>query len=462
MRIKLRIPSFARFILAFTLAVSVCACDGADKDSDIPETPGNTDNEKPAEDSNVDQRTEENVSLYSDKTDFYFRNDIRPEDEVTVKGPDGKPVKWIDIDEYVKSGYVYKYLKISENMSQKDRKAEAVIFRNGQKIFTYHIMQSHQDSYGYDPPDWEIIGSGNVYASFSGGSSAAMWNNRKLTLLEGSEFVAGIGMLKDRYLYSCALAKGKDFRTIIYKDGVQEKVMENCNAADFTVSGLTLFTGGSWSENKKEYPAYWRGEEMTDLSGDKTIEGSVSCIAVEGNDVYAGGACYIWKNRKGTEMPHDGYDAAVVTDIVVEGSDVYASGYLKKGDDDFRACWWQDGALHLLDTDGDRGNSAAIAILRYDGKTYIGGYVDQYRAALWTDGKLTRITSYNGHINALAARGKDEVFAAGDKDGKPVIWRIRSRYAGEKTELFMDTSEDGVNNDEMYGNVVDLIVCAKR
>ena len=96
-------PSFARFILAFTLAVSVCACDGAGKDSDIPETPGNTDNEKPAEDSNVDQRTEENVSLYSDKTDFYFRNDIRPEDEVTVKGPDGKPVKWIDIDEYVKS-----------------------------------------------------------------------------------------------------------------------------------------------------------------------------------------------------------------------------------------------------------------------------------------------------------------------------------------------------------------------
>ena len=462
MKIDLRMPSFARFILALSVAVSVCACDGADNSSDIPEAPGNTGEEKPADGSGTEQKSEKNVSIYSDATDFYFENDVRPEDVVTVDGLDGKPVKWIDIDEYLKSGYAYKYLKISENMSQKDRKAEAVIFRDGQKIFTYHITQSHQDSYGYDPADWEIIGSGNVYASFSGGSSAAMWNNRKLTLLEGSEFVAGIGMLKDRYLYSCALAKGKDFRTIIYKDGVQEEVMENCNAADFTVSRLTLFTGGSWSENRKEYPAYWRGGTMTDLSADKTIEGCVSCIAVDGNDVYAGGAGYIWKNFKGTEMPHDGYDSAVITDIVIDGSDVYASGYLRKGEEELRACWWQDGALHLLDTDGDRGNSAAIAILRYDGKTYIGGYVDQYRAALWTDGKLTRITSYNGHINALAARGRDEVFAAGDKDGKPVIWRIRSRYAGEKTELFMDTSEDGVNNDEMYGNVVDLIVCAKR
>ena len=454
--------SLARFMLAFSLAVSVCACDGADNDSDIPETPGNTEDGTPAEDSNVDLRSEENVSLYSDETEFYFGNDIRPEDEVTVKGLDGKSVKWIDIDEYVKSGYAYKYLKISENMSQKDRNADVVIFRNGQKIFTFHITQSHQDSYGYDPADWEIIGAGNVYASFTGGSSAAMWNNRNMTLLDGSEFVAGMGMLNDRYLYSCALAKGKDFRTIIYKDGVQEKVMENCNAADFTVSGLTLFTGGSWSENRKEYPAYWRGGEMTDLSENKAIEGYVSCIAVDGNDVYAGGTGYIWKNFKGTEVPHDGYDSAVVTDIVLDGSDVYASGYLKKGEEEFRACWWQDGALHLLDTEESSGNSSAAAILRYDGKTYIGGYVDQYRAALWTDGKLTRVTSYNGHINALAARGKDEVFAAGDKDGKPVIWRIRTRYAGEKKEMFMNTAVDGADNDGMYGNVTSLVVCAKR
>ena len=453
---------FAKFILAFTLAASVSSCDGADNSSDIPETPGNTGEDEPADNSGIEQKSEKNVSIYSDATDFYFENDVRPEDVVTVAGLDGELVKWIDIDEYLKSGYAYKYLKVSENMSQRDRNADAVIFRDGKKIFTYHIMQSHQDSYGYDPADWEIIGSGNVYASFSGGSSAAMWNNRRLTLLEGSEFVAGMGVLKDRYLYSCALAKGKDFRTIIYKDGVQEEVKENCNAADFTVSGLTLFTGGSWSENRKEYPAYWRGGTMTDLSKNKTIEGSISCIAVDGNDVYAGGAGYIWKNLKGTEMPHDGYAAAVVTDIVTDGSDVYASGYLKKGEESFRACWWQDGALHLLDTDVDRGNSAAVAILRYDGKTYIGGYVDQYRAALWTDGKLTRLTSYNGHVNALAARGKDEVFAAGDKDGKPVIWRIRSRYAGEKTELFMNTSEDGVDNDDMYGNVTSLIVCAKR
>lgn len=460
---KFSVPSFARVLLAFALVVSVPSCDGIDKDSENTETPDDNGEEEvtPPDNSEAESKTEADVSLYSDEADFYFPNDFKSEDQVAVKGLDGKSVKWIDIDEYIKSGYGYKYLKISENMSGKDRKADAVITRNGEVVFTYHITQSHEDSYGYDPSYWEIIGSGNIYANFNS-SSAAMWNNRNLILLEGAEFVSGIGMINDRYLYSCALAKGKDFRTIIYKDGVQTEVMENCNATDFTVSGISLYVGGSWSENKKEYPAYWSNGEMTDLSENKTIEGRVSCIAVDGNVVYTGGTNYMWKNFKRTEMPHDGYDSAYVTEIVVDGSDVYASGYLIKGEENFRACWWQNGALHLLDIENNSGNSIAAAILRHDGKTYIGGYVEGYRAALWTDGKLKRLTSYNGHVNALAARGKDEVFAAGDKDGYPIIWRVRSRYAGETKEIYMNTSEDGLRNDDMHGNVTGIIVCAKR
>ena len=458
---KFRMPSFARVLLAFALVVSVPSCDGIDNDSENTETPGGDEGNPPSENVGEESKTETDVSLYSDETDYYFSDVIKPEDQVTVKGLDGKSVNWIGIDEYIKSGYGYKYLKISENMSRNDRRADAVITRNGQTVFTYHITQRHEDSYGYDPSYWEIICSGNIYANFNG-SSAAMWNNGNLTLLEGAEFVPGIGMLKERYLYSCALAKGKDFSTIIYKDGVQEKVLKNCKATDFTVSGISLYTGGSWSENEKEYPAYWYNGEMTDLSENKTIEGQVSCIAVDGNDVYAGGTNYMWKNFHRDELPHDGYDSAHVTEIFVDDSGVYASGYLIKGEDNFRACWWQDGALHLLDIEGPIENSAAHAILRHDGKTYIGGYVNGYRAALWTDGKLKRLTSYNGHVNALAARGKDEVFAAGDKGGYPIIWRVRSRYAGETKEIFMNTSEDGLHNDDMYGNVTDIIVCAKR
>ena len=458
---KFRMPSFARVLLAFALVVSVPSCDGIDNDSENTETPGGDEGNPPSENVGEESKTETDVSLYSDETDYYFSDVIKPEDQVTVKGLDGKSVNWIGIDEYIKSGYGYKYLKISENMSRNDRRADAVITRNGQTVFTYHITQRHEDSYGYDPYYWEIICSGNIYANFNG-SSAAMWNNGNLTLLEGAEFVPGIGMLKERYLYSCALAKGKDFSTIIYKDGVQEKVLKNCKATDFTVSGISLYTGGSWSENEKEYPAYWYNGEMTDLSENKTIEGQVSCIAVDGNDVYAGGTNYMWKNFHRDELPHDGYDSAHVTEIFVDDSGVYASGYLIKGEDNFRACWWQDGALHLLDIEGPIENSAAHAILRPDGKTYIGGYVNGYRAALWTDGKLKRLTSYNGHVNALAARGKDEVFAAGDKGGYPIIWRVRSRYAGETKEIFMNTSEDGLHNDDMYGNVTDIIVCAKR
>lgn len=461
---KFSVPSFARVLLAFALVVSVPSCGGIDKDSENTETPGDNGEEEvtPPDNSEAESKTEADVSLYSDEADFYFSNDFKSEDQVAVKGLDGKSVKWIDIDEYIKSGYGYKYLKISENMSGKDRKADAVITRNGEVVFTYHITQGHEDSYGYDPSYWEIIGSGNIYASFTGGSYATMWNNRDMTLLEGAEFVSGIGMIKDRYLYSCALAKGKDFRTIIYKDGVQAEVMENCNATDFTVSGISLYTGGSWSEKKKEYPAYWYNGDMTDLSENKTIEGRVSCITVDGNVVYTGGTNCMWKNFERIEMPHDGYDSAYVTEIVVDGSDVYASGYLIKDEENFRACWWLNGALHLLDIENNSGNSIAAAILRHDGKTYIGGYVDGYRAALWTDGKLKRLTSYNGHVNALAARGKDEVFAAGDKDGYPIIWRVRSRYAGETKEIYMNTSEDGLHNDDMHGNVTGIIVCAKR
>ena len=460
---KFRVPVFARLLLAFTLVVSLPSCDGADNGTESTETPddNNKEEETPPDNTEEESKTETDVSLYSDEADYYFSGGLMPEDQVTVKGLDGKAVNWIDIDEYIKSGYGYKYLKISENMSQKDRKADAVISRNGQTVFTYHITQKHEDSYGYDPSYWEIIGSGNIYANFNS-SSAAMWNNRNLTLLEGAEFVSGIGMIKDRYLYSCALAKGKDFRTLIYKDGVQAEVMENCNATDFTVSGISLYTGGSWSENKKEYPAYWYNGDMTDLSKNKTIEGRVSCITVDGNVVYTGGTNCMWKNFERIEMPHDGYDSAYITEIVVDGSDVYASGYLIKGEENFQACWWQNGNLHLLDTEDNSGNSIAAAILRHDGKTYIGGYVGGYRAALWTDGKLNRLTSYNGHVNALAARGKDEVFAAGDKDGKPIIWRVRSRYAGETKEIIMNTSKDGLHNDDMYGNVTGIIVCAKR
>ena len=461
---KFSVSSFARVLLAFALVVSVPSCDGIDKDSENTETPDDNGEEEvtPPDNSEEESKTEADVSLYSDEADFYFSNDFKSEDQVAVKGLDGKSVKWIDIDEYIKSGYGYKYLKISENLSGKDRKADAVITRNGEVVFTYHITQGHEDSYGYDPSYWEIIGSGNIYASFTGGSYATMWNNRNLTLLEGAEFVSGIGMIKDRYLYSCALAKGKDFRTIIYKDGVQAEVMENCNATDFTVSGISLYTGGSWSEKKKEYPAYWNNGDMTDLSENKTIEGRVSCITVDGNVVYTGGTNCMWKNFERIEMPHDGYDSAYVTEIVVDGSDVYASGYLIKDEENFRACWWLNGALHLLDIENNSGNSIAAAILRYDGKTYIGGYVEGYRAALWTDGKLKRLTSYNGHVNTLAARGKDEVFAAGDKDGYPIIWRVRSRYAGETKEIYMNTSEDGLHNDDMHGNVTGIIVCAKR
>ena len=103
-------PSFARVLLAFALVVSVPSCDGMDNDSENTETPGGNDKEEetPPDNTEVESKTETDVKLYSDETDYYFSNVIKPEDQVTVKGLDGKSVNWIDIDEYIKSGYEYK------------------------------------------------------------------------------------------------------------------------------------------------------------------------------------------------------------------------------------------------------------------------------------------------------------------------------------------------------------------
>ena len=133
---KFSVSSFARVLLAFALVVSVPSCDGIDKDSENTETPGDNGEEEvtPPDNSEAESKTEADVSLYSDEADFYFSNDFKSEDQVAVKGLDGKSVNWIDIDEYIKSGYEYKYLKISENMSVNDRKADAVITRNGEVV----------------------------------------------------------------------------------------------------------------------------------------------------------------------------------------------------------------------------------------------------------------------------------------------------------------------------------------
>lgn len=459
---KIRVLSLANIVLSFVLALSVSACGGGNDELDPPSTSGKEEEQEPSEGVNGDPENEAVISVYSDQTDAYFRNDVNASDEVRLSGEGGKSADWLSVAEYERSGSVFKYLRISENMTRGDRCADAVIYRSGQKVFTYHVKQSHKDFYGYDPADWEIIGSGNVYRSLVGGSSAALWNNRNLTLLDGAQIAMGTGLMGERYLYSCAIAKGKDYQSVIYKDGVQEMVMENCNATSMAVRGFSLYVGGTWSENREEYPAYWKDGVMVDLSEGKTLEGYVACIAVDGNDVYVGGADYMWKNGRRIEMDRAGYASSFVSGIVVDGSDVYACGYLIKEDDVFTACWWQNGTLHLLDTDGAKGNSAAGAILRHDGKTYIGGYVNAYRAAIWTDGELKRLTAYNGNVNVLAARGKDEIFAGGAKEGKPVVWRVRSRYAGEVAELYMNTSVDGAESDEMYGNVTGLIVCPKR
>ena len=100
---KFSVPSFARVLLAFALVVSVPSCDGIDKDSENTETPGDNGEEEvtPPDNSEAESKTEADVSLYSDEADFYFSNDFKPEDQVAVKGLDGKSVKWIDIDEYM-------------------------------------------------------------------------------------------------------------------------------------------------------------------------------------------------------------------------------------------------------------------------------------------------------------------------------------------------------------------------
>lgn len=71
---KFRMPSFARLLLAFTLVVCVPSCDGMDNDSENTETPGGNDKEEetPPDNTEVESKTETDVTLYSDEMDYYF------------------------------------------------------------------------------------------------------------------------------------------------------------------------------------------------------------------------------------------------------------------------------------------------------------------------------------------------------------------------------------------------------
>ena len=77
---KFRVPVFARLLLAFTLVVSLPSCDGADNGAENTETPddNNKEEETPPDNTEVESKTETDVSLYSDEADYYFSNNLRP------------------------------------------------------------------------------------------------------------------------------------------------------------------------------------------------------------------------------------------------------------------------------------------------------------------------------------------------------------------------------------------------
>ncbi|VBB44231.1 conserved exported hypothetical protein [uncultured Paludibacter sp.] len=126
-------------------------------------------------------------------------------------------------------------------------------------------------------------------------------------------------------------------------------------------SGVSYFNGMSciyiegddvYTSPKINFPMYWKNTEAVILS---PLEGEVTQIKVVGTDVYAVGyyqkqssssiytACY-WKNGTITELE----EGAFAYGIFIDGSDVYVTGAIGIYAASYKACYWKNGERVML------------------------------------------------------------------------------------------------------------------
>ncbi len=171
------------------------------------------------------------------------------------------------------------------------------------------------------------------------------------------------------------------------------------------------------------YGICWKNGVPTALSTDKTS--FVTCVTVNGNDVYVGGqmstgnsfgmATY-WKNGSPVTLT-DGSTNGRITGIAIDGQDVYAAGWIIAATTgDPVATYWKNGVAQPLADDVFYSVANGITISGSDvfvvGQ-FMNGHLDSSTVMVWKNGVAQPFSGYPfSYATCVVSTGSD-VYAGG-------------------------------------------------
>ncbi len=181
-------------------------------------------------------------------------------------------------------------------------------------------------------------------------------------------------------------------------------------------------------------PGYWKDGVWQGLTGPSgTDSGEVTCLAVSGSDVYAGGWCEVyagsgngnhvagyWLDGTWTTLsPSTSTDWWNIVSLVVSGGNVYAAGNDQGNDTPECPGFWRNGAWTALEPLSFAYNCAATSLAVSSGVVYVGGYTCGYFTTIpgyWKSGVWTGFTPFSNSVNSYQAEAEVDAIAVSGTD----------------------------------------------
>lgn len=202
-------------------------------------------------------------------------------------------------------------------------------------------------------------------------------------------------------------------------------------------------------------PVYWKNGVRVGLQHDTAALGAsfVSCMFVNGNDVYAAGrhgtqAAY-WINGALVLLPVVGSGYSYATGIVIFNGDLYISGYdnFSVGGYNSHAIYWKNGIrIELPDS---LGGSYTQDICVYRNDLYIVGGDFGGGATYWINGIQNSISIQQSSAYAIAFNGSDQ-YISGDSLNYPVYWKNGVKHDIPNIAQYSSPSEIYTNNNNLF------------
>jgi hypothetical protein len=232
----------------------------------------------------------------------------------------------------------------------------------------------------------------------------------------------------DVYIAGDVVTKNGNEAAAYWKNGQLMAVIDSIGlgygstAAGIAVNGNDVYMTGQ--EFLGSVPFYWKNGVLVKLDLGAYKNGTATCIAFIGNDLYVGGALQIgqstnayqpvyWKNGV-LNMLSGGYSVNAIT---YSGSDIYFSGSVSQpGTSPGQADWgayWKNGGQPIIDTAMFAADYIAVygTDVYLCGISFINGPANNAQAVFTKNGKKTAILN-NSFTSGIATNGTD-VFTSG-------------------------------------------------